>query len=290
MGYAEICRRNLVNHILPVFSGISLAGIRPNMIEKWLMDLFENSSLSAKTINNALSTLRIMLKEAVRLGYIPEDPSRNIRELKENPRRKNILTVAEVKRLFSEGKIPEVWNYNLLHYTVNLLSASNGMRIGECQGLQRRNLYEDHVEIMFGWGRQHGLKDPKNQSHRVMPIPSKTSQYMKLIVDESPYQDPTDFVFYGSKREKPIDHKIIAKWLYRSFERIGITPEERKDRNITFHSWRHFFNSFCRTKVPDPILQRITGHRTQEMTEHYTHFRLEDFGDVLKVQESIFES
>ena len=289
-GYAEICRRNLLNHILPSFRGVNLAVLKPSMIERWLMDLFDSSKLSAKTINNSLSTLRIMLKEAVRLGYIPEEPSRNIRELKETPRRKNILTIEEVRQLFSDYKIGEVWNNNVRHYTINLLSASTGMRIGECQGLQRQYLHTDHVEIVFGWGRQHGLMEPKNQSNRVIPIPSKTSQYLKIISEESPYREPTDFVFYGSSRGKPIDHKIIAKWLYRSFERIGITPEERKERNITFHSWRHFFNSICRVNVPDPILQRVTGHRTQEMTEHYTHFKLEDFRDVVKVQESIFES
>lgn len=38
-------------------------------------------------------------------------------------------------------------------------------------------------------------------------------------------------------------------------------------------------------KVPDTKLQRLTGHRTQAMTERYSHFRMDDFADVIRIQE-----
>ncbi|MGD0728322.1 MAG: tyrosine-type recombinase/integrase [Spirochaetia bacterium] len=70
---------------------------------------------------------------------------------------------------------------------------------------------------------------------------------------------------------------------------MGITAEEREERRITFHSHRHFLDTLLRTaRVPDPLVQRVTGHRTQEMTKHYSHFALEDFGEVVKVQEKVF--
>ena len=69
-----------------------------------------------------------------------------------------------------------------------------------------------------------------------------------------------------------------------ALKKIGISPSERKEWNITFHSWRHFFNTLLRGKIHDAKLRALTGHRTLEMTEHYTKFRLEDFTDVVKVQ------
>jgi integrase len=82
---------------------------------------------------------------------------------------------------------------------------------------------------------------------------------------------------------------MILDGLYGALERIGITAEQREERRITFHSHRHFLNTLLRTaRVPDPLVQRVTGHRTQEMTEHYSHFALEDFGDVVKAQERVF--
>ena len=75
------------------------------------------------------------------------------------------------------------------------------------------------------------------------------------------YKVPEALVFYGEDANTPIGHRSILNVLHRAFKAIGITASIRKSRNITFHSWRHFFNSFCGTKVPDSILQRVTGHR-----------------------------
>ena len=52
--------------------------------------------------------------------------------------------------------------------------------------------------------------------------------------------------------------------------------------------WR-FLNTALRTaRVPDPLVQCVTDQRTQEMTEHYSHLALEDFDDVVNVQEKVF--
>ncbi len=77
----------------------------------------------------------------------------------------------------------------------------------------------------------------------------------------------------------------------KALENIGIPDTERRERNISFHSWRHFFNTLCRVgMVPDSKLQRITGHHTQKMTEHYTHYKIKDFKDVMQIQEEIFSA
>jgi len=44
-----------------------------------------------------------------------------------------------------------------------------------------------------------------------------------------------------------------------------------------------------RGKIHDSKLRRLTGHKSLEMTEHYTRFSLEDFKDVIEVQEKYFE-
>ena len=83
---------------------------------------------------------------------------------------------------------------------------------------------------------------------------------------------------------------MILKKFYGALELIGITSEQRKSRRLTFHSHGHFLNTALRAaRVSDPLVQRLTGHRTSEMTERYSHFVLEDFAEVLKVQEKVFE-
>ncbi len=82
---------------------------------------------------------------------------------------------------------------------------------------------------------------------------------------------------------------MIQRTFSKALHKIGINEEERRKRNITFHSWRHFFNTLCRVNnISDSKLQRITGHKTDKMTEHYTHYSKNDFKDILAVQEGLF--
>jgi integrase len=123
---------------------------------------------------------------------------------------------------------------------------------------------------------------------RKIPIPKITSAALHELMGISPYPDPEAFVFYGTSGERPIENKDIYDQLYGAFENIGIHPDARRKRNITFHSWRHLYNSFMRGKIPDSKLQRLTGHQTKEMIEHYTQWSTDDFKDVLQLQEDRF--
>jgi hypothetical protein len=42
-----------------------------------------------------------------------------------------------------------------------------------------------------------------------------------------------------------------------------------------------------RGKIPDAILRQLTGHSTEQMTEHYSHFRLEDFQPIVAIEEGL---
>jgi integrase len=292
--YADLMRAYLVHHILPYFKNIKLQKINTRLIENWLLNLSEKLGITGKilspaTVNHCLTCLKIMLKEAVRLEYLNKSPADSIIQLKDKPKEKSILTIDEVKELFQDDNINRVWDRDHQHYTINLLSASTGMRLGECQALHIQHIHDKYVSVVFRWNEKYGLGVPKKNSQREVPIPLKTSAHLYDLISISPYKDPKDFVFFGNNRKTPIRGKIVLNALYQALENIGITVEERKERNITFHSWRHFYNSLLRGKIHDAKLRRLTGHRTLEMTEHYTHFKIEDFQDVMKIQEQYFE-
>jgi len=80
---------------------------------------------------------------------------------------------------------------------------------------------------------------------------------------------------------------VFVRALFTALEIIGIDKAERKRRNITFHSWRHFLNSLLiNSKIPIQKIQSITGHMTAQMTSHYYH--IDDMMDVRNVQNSLF--
>ena len=98
----------------------------------------------------------------------------------------------------------------------------------------------------------------------------------------SPYKEPDDFIFFGRKREAPLDQKIIERTFHEALKHIGISEEIRKERRICFHSWRHFFNSLLiNARVPLVKVQTLTGHSTQRMSE--TYFHADDYADVITI-------
>lgn len=289
--YVEICRGYLDHHIIPALGNLRLSEITPERIEQLVMDLRKKKSargvpLSAITVNQVLASLKIIFREGLRLGKIETDPTSTITPLEETPRERSFLTPQEVKKLFNARTIRNVWCGDRRNYTLNLLAASTGMRLGEIQALQVQHVDAGFLRVVHGWTR-YGLGEPKRGSRRAIPLPSKTRTRLRELMQISPYQDPEDLVFWGPDCRRPISQTFILDSLYAALEKIGIPKVDREQRNINFHSWRHFFNTFLRGKVPDAKLQALTGHRTIEMTENYTHFRPEDFKDVLQIQEQI---
>ena len=287
--YLVVMKGHLQNHVLPYFKDKRITQITPRNIEEWLLAL-RRGKLSPSTINHALRCLKVILKEATRQGLLARDPSAFISGLAERPKERGILTATEIRALFDEKKIGKIWSGDRKHYTLSLLAASTGLRMGELQALPVGAVHENYVTVSQSWERRTGIKQgTKTGAGRLVPLPKKTAEHLTALIESSSYQEPADLVFWGQDRHTPLSPRMILAALYSALGKIGITAEEREERRLTFHSHRHFLNTALRTaKVPDPIVQKVTGHRTQEMTDHYSHFALEDFGDVVKVQEKVF--
>jgi integrase len=92
------------------------------------------------------------------------------------------------------------------------------------------------------------------------------------------------------QNRKPIGRDAVIKSFFKALETIGIDGEERKRRNLTFHSWRHFFNTYLLTaNVTDAKVMAITGHVTEKMKKHYTHFDTTKFTEVTEAQKKLLE-
>ena len=247
--------------------------------------------LSEKRINDIVGNLKTILSEAYRLGITDRNPGENVGTLAVRPRSKQILSKDEATLLFEEATLESVWSNDIAMYTLNLLSASTGMRLGECVALHVGDINFDKgiINVHQSWARKHGLKEPKWNSKRLVPVPSKTLRYLKRLADNSIHRNvPNALIFANqSNPHVPVDHKTVAEKLYAAFNAVGIPEQERRLRNVTFHSWRHFFNTMMRTRVPDELLRTVTGHRNAEMTDHYTHFQIEDLNPVRELQEAL---
>jgi integrase len=88
------------------------------------------------------------------------------------------------------------------------------------------------------------------------------------------------FVIRGTDNNSPLDFKKLDDKAAKSLSQI--TGEIiRNERNLTFHGFRHFFNSTIRGTVSDDILRLQTRHLDAKMTELYDHMT-DDRGDQLR--------
>jgi hypothetical protein len=84
---------------------------------------------------------------------------------------------------------------------------------------------------------------------------------------------------------------MFNKALAAGLSKIGIDEDEKKQRNLTPHAWRHFFNTTLRVNnVADAKTRAVIGHVTEQMTEHYTDFDTTTFTEIADVQDHILLS
>ncbi len=278
MGFLEVSESNTRNHILPVWGDCCLDDITPGKIDKWILELYKEGTLAPPTVNKILQTLKTILDRAVTEKLIKENPAEFVKPVRNAIKKRGVFTPGEIKLLFQNQ---DTW-IDIKHYTINLLACTTGARMGEIRGLKIDCLHSDYIEIKRSWEEGHGLKPPKYDSVRDVPISKKVFEALDHVVHLT---RPEGILFYSAaSKDRPLSKSVIQKGLYSALAAIGITELERRQRNLVFHSWRHTLNSILRSRgIPDIKVKLITGHRSDRMSDHYTHFKAGDYEDVLSV-------
>lgn len=279
--YINTNRRLMEVYILPTFGSSPLSEITTNKIENWQRYLLDKKKLAPKSANNILSILSVMMEEARRQNIIPTNPCKEVRSLAKNSKARGILTLEEAKDLLTNLSYWE----NPVAYAASLLAACTGMRLGEIRALQPSDIKDGYIHIEHSVDLQGALKGTKTGDSRDLPLPPSL---MNTLIEMCKHIEKSDRIF--SIAGIPLSSKTIRNGLYQALVSKGITEKEREKRNITFHSWRHFLNSQLLSHgVNAEKTRKITGHATASMTEHYSHFLVEDFKDVLLITEGIVE-
>ena len=160
------------------------------------------------------------------------------------------------------------------------------MRQGEILGLRVNAFSEDFqiVKVLGSWERTQGWKCTKNGEPRKTALPGNVASEVKSYIERQNLAKPDDFLFPGRTKQKPLDHKIVERTLFRQLESIGISAEERQARSISFHSSRHFYNTLLvNSNVPQLVIQDVMGHKSSSMTRNY--LKDVELSPVVKVME-----
>lgn len=276
----------LQNQILPVLGDYHIKDITKRVINDFSDEL--SKQYSGQTINHILSVLKAILTQAETDEIIKFVPTIERAAIKKKNGEKEILTKAEMKKLFSDN----VQWLDIRGKTAALLAATTGMRLGEIQALTPKDLFLDKSYLICSRSYDqhiHALNETtKTGKKRKILLVTPTIKALKELIKASPNPD-NQYIFWGDRTTRPIYQPSILKWLYNAFEQIGIDDEMRRQRNLNFHAFRHFYNSLLiDAGIPMQKVQALTGHLTEEMTNE-TYYHVTDMKDVTNVINTTFK-
>jgi integrase len=264
--HARTERGYLKNHILPYFRKRKLTSITKEEIEDFIIYLRKNKPLAAGTINHLIKILKIMFAEAKRRQLIYEDPSKEISYLDAREQERGVLTIEEVVTLLNPKNIDKLWDGCRISYAMNVLAAVTGMRRGELLGLLNRNVHPDHIYVEKSFGHITGVKNQtKGLDPRYAPITPEIYRLLQTIMKGGP--EGFTFSLHEGSKHYP-ENQILPKFK-AALLKMGMTEQERTERNLVFHSWRHTFNTILLLKkITVPKIQAVVGHKDNRMTDN----------------------
>ena len=254
------------------FGSKVLLELTPAMINRWLLSLPERFKVTPQTANKQLSTLQQMLDVAVAEGLISQNPARSVKPLVPKASFRGCFTPEQIKALFSE-RWPD-WIAEL----GCRLSALTGMRLGEVRGLQRDQIHEDYILVDRSYNNIEKIKTTKSGKPRVIPIPRRLSQELLSVPNNGPF-------VISYEGDLPLHNSTLTARLRARMEAVEI---DWKTQGLSFHSFRHFFNTrLVAAGVQGEKIRAVIGHESEDMTEHYAHLSADDLKQIRIIQEAI---
>lgn len=253
-------------------------------LDEFLLSLRRDRGLSADTVNKTMTAGNMAFEFLIKEGRLEKNPLTGVERFRVQARKRGIPTETEMKQLVALD-----WDWTDSVYKLAFkVAALFGLRAGEISGLQVCDVdaVGDLLYIRHSWNDTDKLKDTKNGDDRTIPIEHGVALELLANARRNPSYSDTSFVFWSSKiNNQPIWPSSFEDDFYIAMQKIGISEDQRKERNIVFHSLRHYCATQIAQRASLEIAMKILGHRTEEMTrlysEHETQMKLNNAKDVL---------
>lgn len=275
--YVDTARLWTTRYLIPFLGSFELDKITSDTVNQFLSLLDSKYGLAPKTINNVRSVLSVMMAEAKRKKLISDNPVEGSVCRKTDKRKVKLLSDEECAKLFDTSRIKEIWDNNIYYYAFSYISGLTGMRAGELLALTIDDITPDRIFVSKGYSGKYGIGTTKTSEERTIPITKEMYQLLYVVYNSHKHNSKYIFTISG---KKPMGEGNSRLALYRAMARIGISEEERKARNITFHAWRHKFTTDCVKANMHPLkIRALTGHKSSDMLYRYTDLDSDDLAE-----------
>jgi integrase len=284
-------KRFYLNLIDQQFGELELKDLTIPMVTEFLI----NYNRSGSWKNNFITAIRDIYDEAPFMG-LPYIPKLDFPSFIRDSKKKDIFTTEELNILFDESlwinlsndkyrNHPQFDEGHRSIYLMLLCCANFGLRISEGIGIKANQFlfdqkmfvvdgfYKNDERIRTNFNKKGSEEDRKI---RVVPIPDNIHDIMKKYIQEN-NSGPDDYVFlrYGH----PIRRWLAEKWFKQALEFSGINVGTRR---LSPHSLRYTYITRMRRDVAGETVQKIAGHTSLAMTDHYTRAAIPEMVEAVK--------
>lgn len=248
-------------------------------LDDFLFYLHDVKELASETINKNINCANRCLNWLAAQKKIAENPVKSVERFKVDAEERGIPTEQEIRELLDLQ-----WENHAAKLAFEV-AAFYGLRAGEISGLRVCDIdaVGDMLHVRHSFSEMDGLKSTKNKDTRDLPIDHSLALQLMNLARMNPEYGDLSFVFWSAKNHKmPITPGYYGDCFYLALKAIGVSDAERKERNMVFHSLRHFCCTVLKQRADIDTVKMIMGHRTSRMTQHYSDHETQEKFDSMR--------
>lgn len=275
------CMRSFVrNYWRPYFGDdLCIEDLDLSELDDFMFYLHDEIELANETVNKNINMANKCFKTLLAQKKIKSNPLEGIERFKADNAERGIPAETEIKDLLNL-----TWENEAAKLAFKV-AAFYGLRAGEISGLRVCDIDDagNMLHVRHSYSEMDGLKTTKNKDTRDLPIEHSLALQLLNHARQNPGFGDMSYVFWSVKDyTMPITPGYYADCFYKALEQIGVSEAERKDRNMVFHSLRHFCCTVLKQRADIDTVMAIMGHRSAKMTQHYSDHETQEKFDNMR--------
>ena len=235
--------------------------------------------LSVKTWLHVQNSLSAPIKELLKIGILTKNPLDGLEKysVSSTQTTRGSLSRIEVDSLIHQIK-DDIENLRMnerIGFAI-VLACATGMRMGEIRALRKSDIDIPEIgnlaliHISKSYSNMDGFKGTKTLKYRSVTVSKGLAMELCRLAEENLSGD--DLIVWSDRDGRiPFSNTALERNFDKALERIGINKERKAERQLSFHSMRHYANTEGITRVGKEMTNLFIGHDSDAMAERYDH-------------------
>jgi len=251
---------------LSQYGDVEITAITTSYIRSWLAEL-KGESISSKSINRKISSLKSFFKFFMKQGVIKQTPMTTIVSPKINKRLPVFVEEKNTNTLFSYVEFNDDW-MGRTDRLILILFYNTGMRLSELINLKEKNIdiYYSQIKVLG-----------KGNKERIIPVSKELSKEIENYIGSKPVKLEGVTEVLINEKGKP----LYPKYVYNTVKKYlnAVTTLDKKSPHVLRHTFAtHLMNNGADLNA----VKELLGHASLAATQVYTHNTIETLKGIYK--------